>query len=364
MSAKIIIASYSESLRTTLKRNISGSNIDVILSYNLIEAASHFSPAEPNILIYDIDRGTKPTNYVRTLLNKYNLLIILTGSSPKKAYDYYAFGVKDYIITPENFNSADGKEFLIAITERVKTFFNSNHGQHKGFSSNQRIFNNTISHTHTHTYTHQNLNHGHPIYNTKFGHKKDFVIAIAASTGGTEALDLIMRALPANLPPILVVQHMPSSMFTQQFAKRLDNFSELTIKEAENFEPIYSGNVYIAPGDLHMTLKKQAGQLILECGTGNRVNGVRPAADILFNSVADTMANKAIGVILTGMGADGAKGLSVMKAAGSINIGQDKESCVVYGMPKVAYDLGALDIQLPLSKIPQKIVELVKKYDI
>ncbi len=363
MSAKIIIASYTENLRSTLKRNISGSNVDVILSYNLIEAASHFSPAEPNILIYDIDRGAKPTSYVRTLLNKYNLLIILTGSSPKKAYDYYAFGVKDYIITPENFSSADGKEFLIAITERIKTFFNSSHGQHRGFNSNQRKFNN-ITTSHAHNYSHTNLNHGHPIYTTKFGHKKDFVIAIAASTGGTEALDLILRALPAELPPILVVQHMPSSMFTQQFAKRLDNYSELSVKEAENYEPIYSGNVYIAPGDLHMTLKKQAGQLIVECGTGNRVNGVRPAADILFNSVAEVMADKAIGVILTGMGADGAKGLSVMKAAGSINIGQDKESCVVYGMPKVAYDLGAVDIQLPLSEIPQKIVELVKKYDV
>ncbi len=351
MSAKIVIASYTESLKAVLARNISGSNIDVKLSYNLIDAASNFSPTEPNVLIYDIDGGIRPTTYISSVLRKYNLLIILTGSNPKRAYDYYAFGIKDYIIKPSDFNSSDGREFLIAVTERIKAFFKANHGHHQ-----RTLFHHTAN-------QHRNIP-SHQLYNTKFGHKSDFVIAVAASTGGTEALDDIMRALPDDLPPILVVQHMPNSMFTKQFAKRLDNYSKLSVKEAEDYEPIYPGNAYIAPGDLHMTLSRSSGQLIVECKTGKRVNGVRPAADILFNSVAEVMADKAIGVILTGMGADGAKGLSIMKTAGSMNIGQDEKSCVVYGMPKVAYSLGCIDEQLPLSEIPQKIVEFAKLYNV
>lgn len=345
MPAKIIIASYDENLKNTLRRNISGSNIDVTPSYNIVEAASHFAANVPNVLIYDTDNGIRPSNYISVLLKKYNLLIILTGSSPKRAYDFFAFGVKDYIIKPETFNSSDGKEFLVSIIERIKTFFRLNSSR---VVRPQRSYNN-LSYN----------NAQNSALQTKMGHKQDFVIAIAASTGGTEALDKIMRELPDNLPPILIVQHMPST-FTKQFAKRLDNYSKLSIKEAENLEPIYPGHVYIAPGDFHITLSRKYGQLIIECNTGKKINGVRPSADVLFNSVAEVMGGNSIGVILTGMGTDGAKGLAIMKNAGSINIGQDEESCVIYGMPKSAYILGALDEQLPLSKIPQKIVELSK----
>ncbi len=342
MPAKIIIASYDENLKTTLKRNISGSNVDVIPSYNIVEAASHFSETTPNVLIYDTDNGIRPSKYISILLKKYNLLIILTGSSPKKAYDFFAFGVKDYIIKPENFNSPDGKEFLVSIIERIKMFFKSNSSR---MPAKPKPLENHL----------RNAN----ALQSKFGHKKDFVIAIASSTGGTEALDKIMRELPSDLPPILIVQHMPST-FTKQFAKRLNNYSKLSIKEAEDSEPVYPGNVYIAPGDFHITLSKKYGKLVIEYNTEKKINGVRPSADVLFNSVAEVMGENSIGVILTGMGADGAKGLLLMKNAGSINIGQDEESCVIYGMPKAAQTLGALDEQLPLSEIPKKLVELSK----
>jgi len=350
MPAKIIVASYTENLKQTLSRTISGSNVEIRFSFNIVEAASYFSHTEPNVLIYDIDSGIKPSRYISNLLNKYKLLIILTGSDPKKAYDYYAYGVKDYIIKPDNFNSSDGKEFLTSITERIKMFFRQ--------LSHQPTYPQNSPMSHHRTF--HGVIHGHMINNTKMGYKNDFIIAIASSTGGTEALDKILRELPEDMPPILIVQHMPS-LFTKQFAQRLNNYSHLTIKEAEDFEPVYPGNVYIAPGDFHMTLTKTRGQLTIKCSTGKKVNGVRPSADILFKSVAEVMSNKAIGVILTGMGADGARGLSIMHSSGSINIGQDEESCVVYGMPKAAYLLGCIDEQLPLSKIPNKIIQLVKQ---
>ena len=358
MLARIVIASYDKFLKNALARDVSGADRNIKLAFNIVEAASHFSLTEPNILIYDIDSGVNPSKYISMILNKYSLLIILTGSNPKKAYDYYTFGVKDYIIKPDTLNSPDGNEFFIAVKERVKSCI-AESGKH-----------HIIPKITTHTASTRFNPHpgGRPsrfFYNhhnnsSSDKYKNDIVIAIASSTGGTEALDQILKVLPPDLPPILIVQHITSS-FTKQFAKRLDNYSALTIKEAEDYEPVYPGTVYIAPGDFHMTVARRGGELIIKCADGKKVNGVRPSADILFNSVAEVMGDKAIGVILTGMGADGAKGLSIMKSAGSINIGQDESSCVVYGMPKVAYELGCINEQLPLSKIPEKLIELSKK---
>ncbi len=356
MLARIVIASYDKFLKNALARDVSGPDRNIKLAFNIVEAAHHFSAAEPNILIYDIDNGVSPSKYISILLNKYSLLIILVGSNPKRAYDYFAFGVKDYIIKPNNLDSSDGKEFLVAIKERTKTFISESmrHIRPKTTANTLTRFNPHPGGRPTHLF------YNHHNNNISEEYKNDIVIAIASSTGGTEALEKILTVLPADLPPILIVQHITSS-FTKQFARRLDNYSELTIKEAEDFEPVYPGTVYIAPGDFHMTVARQSGELIIQCNTGKKVNGVRPSADILFNSVAEVMGNKAIGVILTGMGADGAKGLNIMKSAGSINIGQDEASCVVYGMPKVAYELGCINEQLPLSKIPKKLIELSKK---
>jgi len=364
MPARIVIASYDKFLKNALARNVSGPDRNIKLAFNIVEAASHFSLTEPNILIYDIDDGVSPSKYISLLLNKYSLLIILTGSNPKKAYNYFAFGVKDYIIKPDGLNSPDGEEFFVAIKERVKMFI-SEVGRHhiktrmSGANTATR-FNPHPGGRPQHFFHNQNQNHHINHHNLNEKYKNDIVIAIASSTGGTEALDQILKVLPPELPPILIVQHITSS-FTKQFAKRLDNYSALTIKEAEDYEPVYPGTVYIAPGDFHMTIARRGKELIIQCVTDKKINGVRPSADILFNSVAEVMGNKAIGVILTGMGADGAKGLNIMKSAGSINIGQDEKSCVVYGMPKVAYELGCIDEQLPLSKIPEKLIELSKK---
>ena len=123
MPARIVIASYDKVLKEVLSRNISGSNIQVDLAYNIVQSEAYFSSSEPNVLIFDIDNGTAPSRYISLLLEKYNLLIVLTGSDPKKAFDFYKYGVKDYIIKPKKFNSADGRELIVAVTERIKKFF-------------------------------------------------------------------------------------------------------------------------------------------------------------------------------------------------------------------------------------------------
>lgn len=186
------------------------------------------------------------------------------------------------------------------------------------------------------------------------GSREDAVVAIGSSTGGVEALFSLLGALPADCPPILVVQHMPAA-FTSSFAARLDRECQLHVKEATDGGPIERGTVYIAPGsDTHMTL---LGGLTgaLRLTRGDPVGGHRPSVDVLFRSVAKRGA-AAVGAILTGMGNDGAEGLLAMRQAGARTFGQSQESCVVYGMPRAAKTIGAVERELSLSALPGAIL--------
>jgi two-component system chemotaxis response regulator CheB len=186
------------------------------------------------------------------------------------------------------------------------------------------------------------------------GSREDAVIAIGSSTGGVEALFSLLGALPADCPPILVVQHMPAA-FTGSFAARLDRECQLHVKEATDGSPIDRGTVYIAPGsDTHMSLlggPKGA----LRLTRGDPVGGHRPSVDVLFHSVAKR-GSAAVGAILTGMGTDGAEGLLAMRQAGARTFGQSQESCVVYGMPRAAKTIGAVERELSLSALPGAIL--------
>jgi len=186
------------------------------------------------------------------------------------------------------------------------------------------------------------------------------VIAIGASTGGTEALKEVLIRMPRNSPGIVVVQHMPPS-FTKPFAERLNGMCEMDIKEAENGDHVGVGQVLIAPGAYHMVLRRSGARYYVEIGDGSTVSGHKPSVDVLFNSVAKAAGANAIGVILTGMGADGAKGMLNMHNLGAMTVAQDEKSCVVFGMPKVAIEKGGVDYILPIEKIAQKTIDLVKK---
>jgi len=184
------------------------------------------------------------------------------------------------------------------------------------------------------------------------------ILAIGASTGGTEALKDVLMGLPRNAPGTVVVQHMPAN-FTGPFAQRLNTLCAMEVHKARNGDSIVPGVVLIAPGDYHMVVRRSGARYYVEIGSGDKVSGHRPSADVLLNSVAKIAGSNAIGVILTGMGGDGARGLLAMRNAGAKTIGQDEASCVVYGMPKVAYELGAVERQLPLQKIAKGILEAI-----
>jgi two-component system chemotaxis response regulator CheB len=183
----------------------------------------------------------------------------------------------------------------------------------------------------------------------------DTVIAIGASTGGTEAIATVLTKLPASVPAILIVQHIPPQ-FSRAFANRLNDICEFEVKEAEEGDAVRPGRALIAPGDYHMLLRSSAGRYWVSVKTGPRVCYQRPSVDVLFSSVADTAGNRAIGVLLTGMGADGSQGLLKMRRAGARTIAQDEASCVVFGMPREAILLGAAEQVMALPHIANGIL--------
>lgn len=184
------------------------------------------------------------------------------------------------------------------------------------------------------------------------------IIAIGASTGGTEAIKAVLTQFPPTTPGILIVQHMPAN-FTTSFAKRLDRVCRIRVKEAEDGDSVVPGTALLAPGNFHMVMRRSGARYYVNIKTGPLVCHQRPAADVLFNSVATYGGSNAIGVILTGMGKDGAQGLLKMKAAGARIVAQDEQSCIVFGMPKEAINLGAVDKVVPLKDISQTVIDLL-----
>jgi len=184
------------------------------------------------------------------------------------------------------------------------------------------------------------------------------LIAIGASTGGVDAVERILERFPASIPPVVVAVHMAAGI-SRLFAERLDEVLPFSVKEAENGDFLAPGQVLVAPGGKHMKIVNHTGRLAVECYVGPKINHVIPSVDILFESIAPLVRNKAVGVILTGIGVDGAKGLLQMRENGATTIGQDEKSCVVYGMPKVAMAMGAVQHQLAINMIADKILSFI-----
>ncbi|ESQ77648.1 chemotaxis response regulator protein-glutamate methylesterase [Asticcacaulis sp. AC402] len=185
----------------------------------------------------------------------------------------------------------------------------------------------------------------------------DRIIAIGASTGGVPALTAVLSALPVDMPPIVIVQHMPAS-FTARFAARLNELCAVKIYEGQDGQTLRPGEVYVAPGGRMMRVRPAPGNFRLAVSDETAVGGFCPSVDVLFQSVADTCGKRAVGVILTGMGRDGAEGLLQLRRCGAATLGQDEASCVVYGMPRVAAELGAVERQLPPARMAQALIDL------
>jgi len=186
------------------------------------------------------------------------------------------------------------------------------------------------------------------------------VIAVGASTGGTKAIEVVLRGMPASSPGIVIVQHMPEN-FTTAFAKRLNEICRMDVREAKDNDRVIPGLALIAPGNRHMILRRSGGDYLVKIRTGPPVHYQRPSADVLFQSVAKHAGQNAVGVLLTGMGADGARGLLAMREKKARTLAQDEKTCVVFGMPKEAIKIGAADKIVPLPKIPREIINALSE---
>ena len=186
----------------------------------------------------------------------------------------------------------------------------------------------------------------------------DKVIAIGASTGGTEAIRTVISRFPATMPGVVIVQHMPPG-FTQRFAERLNTICDMQVKEAESGDRVMNGRILIAPGDIHMHIVRSGGIYKVRCEPGEKVCGHRPSVEVLMNSVAKHVGANAIGVMLTGMGADGANGMRAMRENGARNLAQDEATSVVFGMPNEAFKRGGAERLVPLNNIAEEVIKLI-----
>ena len=335
---RVLIVDDSLVFREVLARGISqDAEIEVVAkAVDPYDARDKIIQFKPDVMTCDVQMPKMDgVEFIRRLLPQYRLPVIVVSSMSEKVLDAMNAGAVEFVAKPNYGETKDIENFINDLIFKIKIAAKSTP---KG---------NTVS------VQPKSINE-----NSNF--KTDKIIAIGASTGGTEAIFSVLKALPSNLPGIVVVQHIPP-MFSTMFADRLNRQTGLNVKEAETGDYIEQGRVLLSPGDKHMRIKRVGDKFKVECFVGEKVNGHCPSVDVLFYSVAKEAGNRAVGVILTGMGADGAKGLLEMRRAGARTIGQDEKSSVVYGMPKSAYEIGAVERQAPLESIPNVLVSILKK---
>ena len=302
------------------------------------EARDKIIRFKPDVMTLDIELPKMSgLEFLRKLMPQYPMPVIVLSALSEKVFDAMQAGAVDFVAKPVATNQKELEAFLVnELPVKIKV------------ASTAKI---------------SRIKQSAHVVENKSAKKdnKDVIIAIGASTGGTEAIASVVKEFPADVPGTVIVQHMPAG-FTEMYAKRLDNQCKCRVKEAENGDMVEQGLVLLAPGgDRQMSLVKVGENYQVSLKKAPKVNGHCPSVDVLFDSVAKNVGRNAIGIILTGMGGDGAKGLKAMRDAGAKTIGQDENSCVVYGMPKVAYDIGAVQYQEKLGDIAKKTYSLLNQ---
>lgn len=336
---KVLVVDDSIVFRETVARGIaSDQGIEVVgVAVDPFDARDKIIALEPDVLTLDVEMPRmNGIEFLKRLMPQYPLPVVVVSALSENVFDALKAGAVDFATKPDSKTPRALEMFISELIIKIK------------IASMAKI-----GHCKKEIMSHQLAAGSIPT-------KENRIIAIGASTGGTEAIYEIVNAFPRDMPGVVIVQHMPP-VFTGMYARRLNDSCRMIVKEAENGDVIESGKVLIAAGDKHMRINRNNGKYFVECFYGDKVSGHCPSVDVLFHSVAEKAGKDAIGVILTGMGYDGAKGLLKMKEAGAATIGQDEQSCIVYGMPKVAYDIGAVGRQAALVRIPQMIYTLINK---
>ena len=340
---KVLVVDDSALVRQILTQGLSmDPGIEVVgAAINPYQARDMIIRLRPDVLTLDVEMPRMDgVTFLRRLMPQFPLPVVMVSSLTQRGkqitLDAMEAGAVDVVAKP----STDLSQGLQAMMQELRTKVKIASTANVSHWKNKRVIVKPP--------------------NVALQETTDKVIAIGASTGGTEAIRSILEALPANSPGVVVVQHMPPG-FTRMFAERLNQKCALMVKEAEDGDRIIPGRVLIAPGDKQMQVHRRGGIYEVQCKEGPPVCGHCPSVETLFQSVAYSVGSNAVGVILTGMGRDGASGLAAMRRAGARTLGQDEASCVVYGMPKEAFEMGGVEQQLPLERMAEAILFAIKK---
>ena len=333
---KVLVVDDSIVFREVLARGISCDPdiIVVAVAKDPFEARDKIIQFDPDVMTCDVEMPKmNGIEFIRRLMPQHPIPVIVVSAASNAVFEAMNAGAVDFVMKPDVRSVISVGNFMEEMIEKIKICSLAKVGSLK--TSNSAVQMKTSNPANA-----------------------DRIIAIGASTGGTEAIYKILKCFPGNMPGVVLVQHIPP-VFSRMFAERLNNSTALRVKEASTGDCLEIGSVLVAPGDRHMMVRRFGGKYKVECFEGEKVNGHRPSVDILFESVAKEAGDKAVGIILSGMGYDGAKGLLSMRKRGARTIGQDEGSSVVYGMPKVAFNIGAVEKQAPLEDIPALVQSML-----
>lgn len=364
---RVMVVDDSILFRSWLVQNLESDSRFEVVGYaiNAIDAKNKLPHLKPDIMTLDIEMpGMTGLDFLREILPTNPVPIILVSSLNVRVFDALAAGAVDFVRKPD-MNMEGGKQaFLQTLKSKLSVGANAkvrlaSSGTFSGAASARKSIGTDIPVSKAGTGTSSDTGSSCPLRSpSSFGNVE--LIAIGASTGGTEAILEVVRQFPAKMPGIVITQHMPPG-FTSMYAERLDRICKLKVKEAAHGDRVMPGQILLAPGGLQMRVVKMGSGFSVSCTDEAKVSGHKPSVDVLFDSVASNVRDRAIGIILTGMGADGAAGLLRMRKAGAYTIGQNRETCVVYGMPMEAFRAGAVCTQSALSSIPQVVMSYFAK---
>ncbi len=330
---RVLVVEDSMFFRELLVKNLNTDPaLEVVASArDPFEARDMIVKYKPDVMTLDIEMPKmNGIEFLKKLMPQYPMPVVMISSLSDKVFDALNAGAVDFVAKPALTDKKKLEEFISKeLPVKIK------------IASTAKIGNIKKSVVPTLT---ENIS----------SDNKELILAIGASTGGTEAIATILKDFGPDIPGTVIVQHMPAG-FTEMYANRLNDQCRVKVKEAKHGDKVLPGQVLIAPGgECQMKLVKVGGTYQVDIKPGPKVSGHCPSVDVLFESVAKSAKNRALGIILTGMGGDGAKGLLEMRKAGARTIGQDESTCVVYGMPKVAFDIGAVECQEKLGDIAKK----------
>lgn len=347
---RVMVVDDSVLFRSFLIQNLSNDPRFEVVGYavNALDAKNKLPLLKPDIMTLDIEMpGMSGLEFLKEVLPSHPVPVILVSSLNVRVFDALAAGAVDFVRKPGT-DQDGGKEAFLA-TLKTKLSIGSN--------ARVRLPSQTavpLSRPAASPVMQNSAARPLPAMGAASGFHVD-LIAIGASTGGTEAILEVVTKFPARMPGVVITQHMPAG-FTSMYAERMNRLCKMTAKEARHGDKVLPGQILLAPGGLQMRVVRMGAGYSVSCTDEAKVSGHKPSVDVLFDSVAANVRNKAVGVILTGMGADGAAGMLRMRKAGAYTIGQDKDTCVVYGMPMEAYKIGGVCQQAALGSIAQVVM--------